>query len=123
MNEYTSHPYEEYIPENATKLILGTIPPYRFCIRQGLHADDVDFYYDILNDYDVDKHSKLLQWQNEPSLIALIAWSFKQDINLDEWIKEYFSKNNMYFINQKKNYLHMKNNLDEYLQLHTRQAF
>lgn len=45
MNEYTSHPYEEYIPENATKLILGTIPPYRFCIRQGLHADDVDFYY------------------------------------------------------------------------------
>ena len=92
-------------------------------VDSSIVQDDVDFYYDILNDYDVDKHSKLLQWQNEPSLIALIAWSFKQDINLDEWIKEYFSKNNMYFINQKKNYLHMKNNLDEYLQLHTRQAF
>ena len=91
-------------------------------VDSSIVQDDVDFYYDILNDYDVDKHSKLLQWQNEPSLIALIAWSFKQDINLDEWIKEYFSKNNMYFINQKKNYLHMKNNLDEYLQLQEKQA-
>ena len=91
-------------------------------VDSSIVQDDVDFYYDILNDYDVDKHSKLLQWQNEPSLIALIAWSFKQDINLDEWIKEYFSKNNMYFINQKKNYLHMKKDLESYLQLQEKQA-
>ena len=40
------HPYEPYIPHGATKLIIGTIPPYRFCIvPQELHDDDVNFYY------------------------------------------------------------------------------
>ena len=53
---------------------------------------------------------------------ALIAWSFKHDVDLDDWIKEYFNNNNVYFVNQKKNYLHMKNNLDEYLQRQTKQA-
>ena len=84
--------------------------------------DDIDDYYSMLDEYDIDKTSRLLDWQNEPSLVAIIAWSFKHDIDLDDWIKEYFANNNMYSVNQKKNYLHMKNNLDEYLQLHTRQA-
>ena len=40
------HPYEPYIPEGATKLIVGTIPPYRFCtIPQTLESGDINFYY------------------------------------------------------------------------------
>lgn len=41
------HPYEPYIPENATKLIIGTMPPFRFCVsgKRSLFANDVDFYY------------------------------------------------------------------------------
>ena len=41
------HPYEPYIPEGATKLIIGTMPPFRFCTSGGrtLHDNDVDFYY------------------------------------------------------------------------------
>ena len=71
----------------------------------------------MLDEYDVDKTSRLLNWQNDPSLVALIAWSFKHDIDLDDWIKEYFAKNNMYFINQKKNFLHMKKDLEAYTRL------
>ena len=42
----SKHPYEPYIPENAAKLIIGTIPPYRFCIPNGERKScDVDFYY------------------------------------------------------------------------------
>lgn len=43
----SSHPYEPYIPIGATKLIIGTIPPYRFCHKDTnkLFATDVDFYY------------------------------------------------------------------------------
>ena len=91
-------------------------------VGSDITQDDVDDYYSMLDEYDIDKTSRLLEWQNEPSLIALIAWSFKHDVDLDDWIKEYFANNNMYSVNQKKNYLHMKNNLDEYLQLQEKQA-
>ncbi len=39
-----THPYKPFIPENATKLIVGTLPPPRFTKRQ-LREDDVDFCY------------------------------------------------------------------------------
>lgn len=38
------HPYAPFIPELATKLIIGTIPPPRFSIGE-LYKDDVDFCY------------------------------------------------------------------------------
>lgn len=38
------HPYPPYIPETATKLIVGTLPPPRFTTGE-LKIDDVDFCY------------------------------------------------------------------------------
>lgn len=38
------HPYPPYIPETATKLIVGTLPPPRFTTGD-LKIDDVDFCY------------------------------------------------------------------------------
>jgi G:T/U-mismatch repair DNA glycosylase len=38
------HPYPPFIPENATKLIVGTLPPPRFTIGV-LKEGDVDFCY------------------------------------------------------------------------------
>ena len=44
------HPYEPFVPQGATRLIIGTIPPYRFCIEpQALRDGDVDFYYGSRN--------------------------------------------------------------------------
>ena len=39
-----THPYEPFIPENATKLIVGTLPPPRFTMGE-LKPDDVNFCY------------------------------------------------------------------------------
>lgn len=39
-----THPYKPFIPENATKLIVGTLPPPRFTQRD-LKDGDVDFCY------------------------------------------------------------------------------
>lgn len=44
MENRSIHPYAHYIPKNATKLIIGTMPPYRFC-TQDLEPGDVNFYY------------------------------------------------------------------------------
>lgn len=38
------HPYQPYIPETATKLIVGTLPPPRFTTGE-LKDGDVDFCY------------------------------------------------------------------------------
>ena len=39
-----THPYDPFIPENTTKLIVGTLPPPRFTSRE-LKEGDVDFCY------------------------------------------------------------------------------
>lgn len=39
-----SHPYPPFIPKNATKLIVGTLPPPRFTTKE-LKPGDVDFCY------------------------------------------------------------------------------
>lgn len=42
----SKHPYPPFIPENATKLIIGTIPPPRFCSpNPKLLEGDLNFYY------------------------------------------------------------------------------
>ena len=53
MEEISKHPYDAFIPPNADKLIIGTIPPYRFCHRdkESLFAFDVDFYYGSKDNY------------------------------------------------------------------------
>jgi len=42
------HPYHPFIPKNATKLIVGTLPPPRFSQRKLLERD-VDFCYGSRN--------------------------------------------------------------------------
>jgi len=91
-------------------------------VNPAVTPDDIDDYYSMLDVYDIDKTSRLLDWQNEPSLISLIAYSFLNDVDLDEWIKDYFKRNHQYITDQKENYIHMKKDLSEYLQLQQEMA-
>lgn len=44
------HPFEPFVPFNATTLIVGSIPPARFCAPpRSLCETDVDFYYGSKN--------------------------------------------------------------------------
>ena len=79
--------------------------------------EDVEQYKDILEDLtlNVDNSSRLMDRQNIPSLVAIVAYSFKHDIDLDDWIVQYFNENDNYILNQKENYLHMKEHLDKFV--------
>lgn len=79
--------------------------------------DDLEVYIETLNDLkerSIRDGSKLLDAENELSLLAMVAYSYKTDQDLDSWLKEYAEKNNTYFINQKKNFVHMKQDFDRY---------
>ena len=58
--------------------------------------------------------SKLLDITNRLSLLAMVAYSYKNDVDLDDWLEEYAANNNTYFMDQRKNYLHMVNDFKQY---------
>ena len=60
--------------------------------------------------------SKLLDVANRLSLSAMVAYSYKNDVDLDDWLEDYAAKNNMYYPDQRKNYLHMLKSLTAFNQ-------
>lgn len=80
---------------------------------------DIDFYEDTLDELEnktIKDGSKLLEPENRVSLLAMIVYSFKNDVDLDDWMEEYAKSNNMYFPDQRKNFLHMKKDFINYIE-------
>lgn len=104
-SDLVSNPEETFIAEN-----LG------INIKE-FHDDMKDFNdtLDKLLDDTVKDGSKLLEKQNRLSLLAMMVYSYKEDKDLDKWMAEYAKKNNTYFTDQKKNFLHMKKDFEQYL--------
>lgn len=78
---------------------------------------DMDLYnesLDILLENTVKVDSKLRNEQNRPSLLGMMIYSYKCDKDLDDWMENYAQNNNTYFVDQKKNFLHMKEDFDQY---------
>ena len=58
--------------------------------------------------------SKLLEIANRLSLLAMVAYSYKNDVDLDDWLEAYAAKNYTYHVDQRKNYSHMINDFRQY---------
>lgn len=99
------------------------IAPEQFIAENvGLNIEsvrnDMDFYNQMLDDLEdrtIKDGSKLLNPDNRLSLVTLVAYTIENDIDLDKWMLEYAKNNDTYFMDQKKNYLHMKQELEKYL--------
>lgn len=79
---------------------------------------DMDFYnqsLDELLDITVRIESKLRHHENRLSLLGLMAYSYKEDVDLEEWLGRYSKSTNTYLADQKKNYIHMRDSLNKYL--------
>ena len=79
--------------------------------------EEIEVYEDTLNDLEnntIRNGSKLLNEENRLSLLAMVAYSYKNDVDLDKWMEDYATKNNTYFVNQTKNYLYMVKSLTEF---------
>ena len=86
-------------------------------VNPDVTDEDVEFYSEMLDDItlEVDNDTKLLDEHNRPSLIALVGYACQNEIDdkLVEWIKSFFVNNTMYILNQKENFIHMKNSLQK----------
>ena len=79
--------------------------------------EDIDVYNEDLEslfDNTVKIGSKLRDEGNRLSMLAMVAYSYKEDVNLDDWLEQY-SKRDTYYADQKVNFLHMKNDFEQYI--------
>lgn len=79
--------------------------------------EEMDFYEESLNDLKnntIRDGSKLLEVANNLSLLAMVAYSYKNDVDLDDWMEGYAANNNMYLVDQRKNYTRMVNDFENY---------
>lgn len=83
-------------------------------VNPQTNREDMELYEDCLNDLtlNVDNRTRLLEKQNHPSLVAIIAYACDKDIYIDDWFIDYFGRTGNYILNQKDNFLHMKADLD-----------
>lgn len=78
--------------------------------------EDIKAYEDDLNtllDNTVKIGAKLRDKENHLSLLAMIAYSYKEDVDLDKWFEQY-AKKDTYYADQKVNFIHMRNDFDQY---------
>lgn len=80
--------------------------------------EDVEQYAEVLETLiqNIGK-SKLWEEDNIPSLIAITAWSFVSDTDLDDWILNYCNRNDTYSSDQVENYKAMRDDLEQFLKL------
>ena len=105
INDSYSMSQEEFVAENLNM----DIEPVKA---------DIDFYNESLDELlenVVRVDSKLRNPENRLSLLAMMVYSYKEDKDLDEWMSDYAKNNNTYFVDQKKNFLHMKNSFEQYI--------
>ena len=79
--------------------------------------DDMDLYEETLTELEnntIRDGSKLLDDNNKLSLLAMVAYSYKNDIDLDEWLEDYAARNNTYVEDTKKNFNIMIDDLQKY---------
>ena len=79
--------------------------------------EEMDLYEETLDGLEnntIRDGSKLLDVSNRLSLLAMVAYSYKNDVDLDDWLEAYAAKNNTYHVDQRKNYSHMVNDFKQY---------
>lgn len=79
--------------------------------------EEMDCYVETLDGLEnnsIRDGSKLLDVANRLSLLAMVAYSYKNDIDLDDWLEEYAANNNTYFMDQRRNYSYMVNDFKQY---------
>ena len=112
----------EYLEDETINKQENTVSPVDF-ISEAIDVDkdvieeDIDVYEDDINtllDNTVKIGAKLRDKENRLSLLAMVAYSYKEDVDLDKWFVQY-AKNDMYYKDQQINFLHMKQDFEQYL--------
>lgn len=114
MREFLGIPDPEPGQEMDSGKVLGFV---RDNVVPFATKEDIEQYAEVLESL-LEKSNcgaKLLEAENKLSLVGIVAYSFKNDIDLDNWIVDYCDRNNDYITDQAENYEHMKDDLQQFM--------
>ena len=103
------HIKEAVTPESFISEMVD-IPVDKVKEVMDIYEEDLD----VLQRNNIRDGSKLLDMANRISLLAMVAYSYKNDVDLDGWLEDYAANNNTYFMDQRKNYSHMLSDFKQY---------
>lgn len=112
----------EYLGIEIVNVDKKVISPVDFIadvidVDKEVIEEDIEVYEDDLNtllDNTVKIGAKLRDKENHLSLLAMVAYAYKMDSDLDNWFAQY-AKTDKYYAEQKINFIHMRNDFDEYI--------
>lgn len=88
-------------------------------VNSEINNDDIELYNDCLDSMTVelDQNNRLLNKQNKPSLLAVVAYACDEDKDyyMEEWFEKFANNHNTYIVNQKENFEMMKDSFENYL--------
>lgn len=88
-------------------------------VNSEINNDDIELYKDCLDSMTVelDQNNRLLNKQNKPSLLAVVAYACDEDKDyyMEEWFEKFAKNHNTYIVNQKENFKMMKDSFENYL--------
>lgn len=88
-------------------------------VMVDIDSEDIELYQLSLDDYtvEIDESSKQIVDKNIQSFVALIAYAFSKEIDDDipDWLVDYTHRTSTFGHNQKENYLHMKQDFENYI--------
>lgn len=88
-------------------------------VNSEINNDDIELYNDCLDSMtiELDQNNRLLNKQNKPSLLAVVAYACNEDKDyyMEEWFEKFANNHNTYIVNQKENFEMMKDSFENYL--------
>lgn len=118
MNDFLHNNSEEKIEisDNENISAIDIINEYA---DSSVDSEDIELYEMMANDFSEnieDINSEFLSELNRPSFVALVGYAdlIGKSQLLNGWLPEFEKKNNLIF-DQKKNFLYMKNDFEQYL--------
>lgn len=88
-------------------------------VDEKLNSDDVELYEESLDDYtiEIDESAKQIVDEHVKSFVALVAYAYhkEEDDKIPDWLVDYTNRITTYERNQKENYLHMKQDFEDYI--------
>lgn len=118
MNDFLHNNSKESIEESDNEDInaIDIINEYT---NTFVNSEDVELYEMMANDFSEnieDINSEFLSERNRPSFVALVGYAdlIGKSQLLNEWLPEFEKEKNL-IVDQKKNFLHMKQDFEQYL--------
>lgn len=102
-----------------TEDLASTYDFVRENVGVDINPDDVELYELSLEDYtvEIDENKKQIVDKHIQSFVALVAYAFQKEMDreIPDWLVDYTHREKTYLQNQKENYLHMKEDFENYL--------